>query len=270
MPAPFRPLGLTRLTVPLHLRYALAGAVLSIGAPLGLLLLRSFHSSRISIAWMRQEIRGDPVTYAYLALSTLLVFTLFGLALGRQADRLVQLSTREPLTGLLNARMFHERLEEELGRAARYGGPLSLLLIDLDGLKQINDKHGHRAGDDALVRVATAIRLAARASDLAARWGGDEFAILAPNTTGEAALGLGERVRSAVADSAKRTAVAFTVSIGVATLDPAAGGTAGTLWERSDAALYEAKRGGRNRVLSSKPRQWDRESGAGGQPLPQA
>lgn len=246
-----RPLG---SPVPRRVSYALVGALLSIGAPLGLLLLRFLHSGLVSLSWVREEVAREPSTYLYLTVSTLLVFTVFGHALGRQADRLMDLSSRDPLTGLLNARVFHERLEEELERAARYGGPLSLLLIDMDGLKQINDRHGHRIGTQALLRVGAALRQTARATDLASRWGGDEFAVLAPYTSDEAARRLAERIRSATADSAGGTGVPFTISVGVATLDVAGGGagTVGTLWESADAALYEAKRQGRNRVASAK------------------
>jgi diguanylate cyclase (GGDEF)-like protein len=237
--------------VPQRLRYALAGAVLSIGAPLGLLLLRLLHSPQVSLAGMGEEIVRDTATYAYVTVSTLVVFTLFGLALGRQADRLSDLSKRDPLTGLLNARVFRERLEQEVERVARYGWPLSLLIIDLDGLKQINDERGHRSGDEALMGVGAAIRRAARVTDLAARWGGDEFAVLAPNTSTDAAVPLGERIRAVVAETSRLT-IPFTVSIGAATLDPCAGkGTADSLWERADSALYEAKRRGRNCIASS-------------------
>jgi diguanylate cyclase (GGDEF)-like protein len=235
--------------MPHRLKYALLGTVLSVGAPLGLLLARSVESGRASPSWLHEELTRDPLAYAYVTVSTLVVFGLFGLVLGRQVDRLANLSTLDPLTKLLNGRVFQERLQEEQERVARYGGQLSLLLIDLDGLKQINDRHGHRIGTDALLRVGTAIRLVARTTDLAARWGGDEFAVLAPNTTGEAALRLGERVCSTVAED-RATGASITVSIGVAILDAAAGDVAaGMLWERADTALYEAKHQGGNRVM---------------------
>ena len=235
--------------MPHRLKYTLLGALLSSGAPLGLLFLRFLESGGTFVAWTRQELTRDPLTYAYVTVSTMLVFMLFGLILGRQVDRLEGLSALDPVTGLANGRVFQERLQEEQERVARYGGPLSLLLIDLDGLKQINDRYGHRAGTDALVKVAGAIRRSARASDLTARWGGDEFAVLAPQTAGAAALRLGERIRSALGEAAGG-GVPITVSIGVATLDPATQGAAAkSLWEQADAALYEAKRQGRDRAL---------------------
>jgi diguanylate cyclase (GGDEF)-like protein len=244
-----------------RLRFALLGAGLSVGAPLGLLVARSVESGRPSLSWFRAELARDPLSYAYVAVSTMLVFALFGLVLGRQVDRLANLSMLDPLTRLLNGRVFQERLQEEEERVARYGGPLSLLLIDLDGLKQINDRHGHRLGTDALLRVGKAIHRVVRATDLAARWGGDEFAVLAPQTAGEAAVRLGERIRAALAEDTA-TGVAISVSVGVATVDTAENGAAGTLWERADSALYQAKRQGRNRVMLFSRESKDRESTA--------
>jgi diguanylate cyclase (GGDEF)-like protein len=192
----------------------------------------------------------DRTTYGYVCLSTLVAFALFGFVVGRQADRLVELSTTDALTGLYNRRALIERLRHELARAARYEEPLSLALLDVDGLKALNDRAGHRAGDAALVVVASAVRDGSRASDFAARWGGDEFALIAPNTAGDAAASLGERVRTLVA-AGGAAAGGVTVSIGIATLPPATQpADPEALVRAADVALYEAKRGGRNRVVT--------------------
>jgi diguanylate cyclase (GGDEF)-like protein len=236
-----------------RLRYGLLGAGLSLGAPLGLLLARAVESGQATPSWLRQELTRDPLTYPYVAGSTLLVFVLFGLILGHQADRLANLSMLDPLTGLANGRALQERMQEEQERVARYGGVLSLLLIDLDGLKQINDEHGHRTGTDALLSVGAAIRRVVRATDVGARWGGDEFAILAPQTAGAAALRVGERLRFALAEG-QAGGLSITISVGVATVDAATETVSiGTLWERADIALYQAKQEGRNRVASFSP-----------------
>jgi diguanylate cyclase (GGDEF)-like protein len=145
------------------------------------------------------------------------VFASFGYALGRQADALVELSRTDPLTGLRNTLDFEERLGQEAARAARYREPLALLLADVDGLKAINDRHGHRAGDLALQAVARSLRDGARLTDMAVRIGGDEFALLAPNTPRPAALALGERIRSLVGGHGID---GLTISLGVATLEP--------------------------------------------------
>jgi diguanylate cyclase (GGDEF)-like protein len=227
--------------------YAALGAFLSVGAPVGLLLVRLNREGRLSSARIRAEVGGDVGTYRYIAMSTGLVFTLFGAVLGRQADRLAELATTDALTGLQNARALHERLEREVARAVRYRQPFSLLLIDLDGLKTINDRLGHHAGDRALRHVADAIRAQLRASDIGVRWGGDEFALLAPNTRQPAAAALARRVQSLVGSAPVGNAVPpLAVSIGIATFEPEATARveAASLMHQADAALYRAKRSG--------------------------
>lgn len=232
--------------------YALLAAALSAGAPVGLCLLRSAKAGQLSAAWVRGEVAGDLSTYLYVLVSTGIVFSICGFVIGRQVDRLKDLSHTDALTGLRNRRYFQERLEEEFARAARYDTPLSLLLIDLDGLKELNDSHGHRAGDLALRHAAGAIRSGSRGSDIGARWGGDEFVLLAPNTGREEAHRLAERVRAlASAEAARAAPHAVTVSVGVTTLDaerPLRSPEA--LVRAADGALYEAKRAGRNRVIA--------------------
>jgi diguanylate cyclase (GGDEF)-like protein len=172
----------------------------------------------------------------------------FAYVLGRRADQLYEASTSDALTGLRNRRVVDERLEEEMARARRYRSVLSVLLIDIDGLKDVNDRHGHRAGDLTIREAAAAIRSGSRATDLAARWGGDEFMVLAPNTALPEARQLGERIRLLAAEG-RAAPGGLTLSIGVATCrDTDAGGEA--VVRRADAALYEAKRRGRNRVVT--------------------
>jgi len=234
--------------LPRKLVYTMAAMALSLGAPLGLLLVEAVRARELSLAWVGAELSAEPWTYAYVTVSTLLALSLFGLALGRQADHLIELSRTDGLTGLRNVRSFRDRLQEELARFARYRQPLSLLLLDLDGLKAINDTRGHRAGDAALVQLGAEIHAEARATDTCARWGGDEFAVLAPSTTEAAAAALAERIRARVAAQAGVPGLA--VSIGVATLaSPAAVSTADALVRTADRALYEAKRLGGNRVV---------------------
>jgi diguanylate cyclase (GGDEF)-like protein len=217
--------------------YTLVAMALALGAPLGLRVVETLAGEPALGFW----------TYAYVAVSTLLAFSVFGYALGRQADRLLETARTDDLTGLRNARSFRERLREEQLRFERYRQPLSLLLLDLDGLKAINDARGHRAGDAALAQVAAEMRAEARASDFCARWGGDEFAILAPSTAQEPALALAERIRSRIA--AQSSVTGLSVSVGVATLDaPAGPAAARELVRAADGALYRAKSLGRNRV----------------------
>jgi diguanylate cyclase (GGDEF)-like protein len=234
--------------------FALAGGVLGLGAPAGLLLMRSRRSG---LSWQSaiQEIQADRETYVYTATSTTVAFALFGGVLGHYADRLARLATTDPLTGLFNTSVFHDRLGYELRRAARYREPLSLLIMDLDGLKRVNDQSGHLAGDAALRSVAAAIRCGLREIDLGARIGGDEFAVLAPRTNEAAAVVLAERLRSHVAKGIDaRVRRGITISIGIASVPAAAEAqrTPVSLIAAADEALYVAKRGGGNRVSVSR------------------
>jgi diguanylate cyclase (GGDEF)-like protein len=234
--------------------YALTAGVLSSGAPAGLLGVRLAKSpgERVSLSQVRRELTADRTAYLYIGGATALIFAAFGYFLGRQADRLAQLSETDSLTELLNARGFAHRLHVEVKRSKRYRQPLSLLFLDLDGLKNINDRHGHRAGSDALKQVAHVVRWEMRESDTGARWGGDEFTILAPNTSTTAALAFAERIRSRIAE--QRMGWRMTASIGIATLtgnETVIAEDAVTLLRRADTAMYQAKRSGKNTVVAA-------------------
>jgi diguanylate cyclase (GGDEF)-like protein len=234
-------------SMPRRCRYLLVGAMLALGAPLGLCLVRLASGQEASVVACAREVKQDLPTFLYVTVSTVTVFSAFGYVLGRQEDKLIDLARADPLTGLRNPRAFEERLADEVARAVRYHTPLSLLIVDVDGLKGINDRGGHHAGDVALRVVAEALRQDARQTDLAARVGGDEFALLAPSTSPGEALALGERLRGRVAEQA---AAGVTVSVGVATLDLERPDAAALL-QAADAALYEAKRRGRNQVAGA-------------------
>jgi diguanylate cyclase (GGDEF)-like protein/PAS domain S-box-containing protein len=170
--------------------------------------------------------------------------------------RLSALATIDPLTGLHNRRALDDALEREWRRASRERLPLSLLLLDVDHFKALNDSFGHTAGDTCLREIAAAVGDAIRRpSDLAARFGGEEFAFLLPGTEAAGAVEVGERIRIAVQalGLAHTPSVGgvVTVSVGAASCIPAAGSpvdSAGALVAAADAALYAAKRAGRNRV----------------------
>lgn len=175
-------------------------------------------------------------------------------AVNRERLRLVGLT--DSLTGLYNRRHLQHRLEQEATRAMRYGQPLSCLFVDADHFKRINDSFGHPAGDQVLIALAQRLRARLRASDLPTRYGGEEFAVLLPQTDADNAALLATEICRGIAKEpvtlASGEQVDVTVSIGVATLASAPGRSAQqagvAMLEAADQAVYQAKQQGRNRV----------------------
>ncbi|MGS2722395.1 sensor domain-containing diguanylate cyclase [Porticoccus sp. GXU_MW_L64] len=163
-------------------------------------------------------------------------------------SELQALSLSDELTGLRNRRAFEQELKREFAIYKRYEAPLSVLLLDLDNFKNINDNYGHQIGDKALKTVAQLMLPVVRDSDLLARYGGEEFAVLLPNTTRAAACQAAERIRRAVSSN-YCCPQELTVSIGVASAEPTTQNMA-QLVKQADDALYRAKNEGRNRVCS--------------------
>jgi len=153
------------------------------------------------------------------------------------------------LTGLANRRRFERQLEREVARMERYGHPFSLLMIDIDRFKDLNDSFGHDAGDDAIRRLSKVLREGTRGIDLAARIGGEEFAVLLVETSKEGGLEVAERLRAAIKVLEIPNAHYITASFGVAEC-PRDAQTAADVLKAADVALYEAKRNGRDRVVA--------------------
>jgi diguanylate cyclase (GGDEF)-like protein len=177
--------------------------------------------------------------------------------LGRAMSELESLTRTDPLTGLANRRHFDAVLAAELKRFERYDTPLALIILDLDHFKQVNDTHGHAAGDAVLQQVARRLRSLTRETDVVARYGGEEMCVVLPCTPLGGAAQLAERLRTAVADAPVldgEVAIPVTASFGVACAQRPAILSAAALVTAADSALYRAKHGGRNRVeLSSWP-----------------
>ena len=172
-------------------------------------------------------------------------------ARGLQAA-LERLSATDSLTGLANRRRIDEALQLEFDRSRRYGSEFALLMCDLDHFKRINDEHGHETGDRVLVAFAEIVRKLTRESDIAGRYGGEEFLLILPNIGPQGAMTFAERLRAGV-ESGRLSGLPATVSIGAAAASEVRPQHVRDIVRAADAALYEAKGSGRNRVCLARP-----------------
>ena len=200
-----------------------------------------------------EVVAGEPCGAGHLALIVRLLVEKKRLAreIDRQRQQLLELASRDELTGLSNRRRFNEALGDEVERANRFHRALTLVLVDLDALKLVNDTHGHAGGDAALRHIAMCLRTEIRRFEVAARIGGDEFAVLLVDTNFDQGRIVAEKLRRKVAETVVPPIGQITISAGVASL-PAHAESANELVRIADQALYEAKHGGRNRVVLSR------------------
>jgi diguanylate cyclase (GGDEF)-like protein len=168
----------------------------------------------------------------------------------RNEAELRYLADHDSLTGLLDRRRFRAELDQYVSFTARYGGRGAVMIIDIDGLKTVNDTLGHHAGDNLIRQVAAVMRERVRATDIVARLSGDEFAILVPQSDVEGALQLGEDLREQVAETVKPTSDSgqATISVGITMFGGEKGVSAGAVLVAADHAMYRAKEGGRNQI----------------------
>ncbi len=241
-------------SIPFAWLYGLLGVLLGVGGPAGAFVLRLLAGAPEPL----EELRKNAFFYGYDLFGSCFVFGVAGFIVGRRADRLRlgrdryrELSERDALTGLVNARAFLQRYRRAVEHAARFDEPISLLIVDVDGLKEINDSLGHACGSAALLQVARTLADRKREDDMAARWGGDEFALLMPGAGAAAAKRQAEAILERVRESPVALGDdhrAISVTIGVAT---GTGASGDNLFERADRALYEGKRAGRGRIVTN-------------------
>jgi diguanylate cyclase (GGDEF)-like protein len=215
----------------------------------GILGVMNFNRPRVD-SFTVQEIRLAEAIAAQASLA---------IANARLYQQTLELSFTDALTGVPNRRQLFIRLENELSRSLRFADPLSLLMIDLDLFKRINDAHGHTVGDGVLRGVALALRRSVRKIDIVARYGGEEFCVVLPRVGKPEAMEVAEKLRRTVASTGLpgpegHAPLSVTISVGVATLGVDAHDIAGLI-EKADSALYEAKRLGRDRVAMAAPLQ---------------
>jgi diguanylate cyclase (GGDEF)-like protein len=205
-------------------------------------------------SWKKQALLTLLITLGITSAAGVVAFRSVRLlnALAEHNSALLHLAMTDVLTGVSNRRHFVNVLEHEFVRARRYGSPLSVLAFDLDFFKRINDGYGHAVGDEALTNFARVAKQGLRDMDLLGRLGGEEFSILLPNTTMTEALVVAERVRDGVTQISIPTdngTLKFTTSVGVAEVRQT-DTSVDDLLRRADAALYDAKAAGRNRVAT--------------------
>ncbi len=228
--------------------------------------MRALARAELNWEWIANELATRALTYGYIAASTAIMFVGLGIIIGSNEDLLQRVSLTDPLTGLANRRLYDRRLREELARVDRYNQPLALMLLDLDGLKNVNDAGGHESGDSALRAVARTLQHTCRSTDLAARIGGDEFIVLAPNITESEACTLAERIRKTLTVEAtwvSNRLPPLTLSMGIADTRSVQDLQPGRLYTAADQALYQAKQRGKDRVVLAEVQATNDQNDAG-------
>jgi diguanylate cyclase (GGDEF)-like protein len=234
----------------LVLHYGLLAAVLRLARGVGLRETVRFDCVLIDAGLLSLGAIGAALWADSPGLAAL---TLLPIALAYRSlaiPALVESTRIEPKTGLYNVRHLKAAVGQELGRAARFDRPVALLMVDVDHLRDINTARGHLAGDRALASVASALRDSTREYDVAARFGGDEFCVLLPETDMDGAMAVAERMRSRVEELTRAADVPVTISIGVVS-HRGAGPTVDDLVAAADTAAYQAKASGRNAIAAA-------------------
>ncbi len=248
--------------VPHYVSYPIAGFLLGLGSPVGAFLMRFWLADPILRSlWIRHELQYNFLFYAYMSIGTITSFIAFGYALGLRSeaqrvrnrvlsariDELHLKSVTDSLTGAYTHGYLHEILEIDIQRSLTDKSPLSLLILDIDDFKRINDSHGHLFGDRVIKETAETISANIRGEDTLGRYGGDEFLVIMPGADADTARTVAERIRRSISQNGYLA----TVSVGATTFDGKKELDVKTLIARADANLYHAKRDGKNQVADA-------------------
>lgn len=243
----------------------LVGVLMGLGAPVGHLALRLITQGHISPKWLKSEMQQEWQAYSYLFFASLAMFMVFGYALGKLADKIAlqraeleklnlvleNQSITDDLTGLYNHRHILLLTDKEIERAKRYGRQLSGIMIDSDDFKSINDLYGHLTGDSVLRQLAEVLKRSVRNVDIVGRFGGDEFVVLLPEASNDAARAVAERILQSVRQYPFKTArdyVSMTVTLGVFSTQGGKDLDRSIFLDRIDRAMFRAKEEGKNRI----------------------
>jgi len=225
-------------------QYVIFGFFLSFIGPLGEWIFIQIFSEYVHDTFL--------LTYVYTEIATMIVFILFGYIIGIYAEKVEQLAFHDNLTGLHNRHYLMEQLLELEALHKRYKDKFSLILLDLDHFKEVNDSYGHSVGDKTLKAIAACIKNEMRKTDFGSRYGGEEFIIVCPHTSIDDCYKLAERIRISI-ENLKEDSLGFpgpqTISAGIYELSSDQEASLTQILNHVDQALYRAKQGGRNKVV---------------------
>ncbi|SIO01590.1 GGDEF domain-containing protein [Halodesulfovibrio marinisediminis] len=213
----------------------------------------------LGITHVLQLTATDPLyevtLYSYITVGSILVMVCFALWISKSEEYFARMSLLDPLTSLYNSRYLLTRADQEFAMFERAGQDIALVMADIDHFKYVNDRYGHSVGDIVLQQVAKIMQNTARKADVVARVGGEEFALLLPNSTTDGAMVLAERIRERVEktpiDLPGGEKIGVKISLGVSSTEEFLPQVFNELYESADNALYRAKRDGRNRVVKA-------------------